>query len=51
MAIVYDSVQREASMLAVIDIFSLLTVLFVAIVPIVLLLKHYDPAQARVAAH
>lgn len=48
---IYDMLQQQSAMLAVTDDFHFLALVFIASLPLVLLLKRYDPREARVAAH
>ena len=49
--VLYDSLERQSTMLAVTDLFRLMAFLCLAGLPLLLLLKRYDPRHARAAVH
>jgi hypothetical protein len=49
--VLYDMLQRQSAMLAVTDVFRFVAFVFLVAVPLVVLLKRYDPRTARAAVH
>jgi DHA2 family multidrug resistance protein len=50
-AMMYQILQQQASMLAYVDVFRVMAIVFLAVVPIALLLKKTRPGEAPIAAH
>jgi len=50
-ALIYGMVKQQASMLAFIDNFWVLAVVFLAMIPLVFLMKKTSPRKAAVAVH
>ena len=49
--VLYDTLQRQSTMLAVTDIFRLMAFLCLAVLPLLVLFKRYDPRHVRAAVH
>lgn len=49
--LLYDTLQRQSTMLAVTDIFRLMAFLCIAGLPLLVLFKRYDPRHVRTAVH
>jgi hypothetical protein len=49
--VLYDTLQRQSTMLAVTDIFRLMAFLCFAGLPLLVLFKRYDPRYVRAAVH
>ena len=49
--VLYNMIQRQAAMLSFVDDFWLLGVIFLAVIPLMLLLKKAKPPEGPVAAH
>jgi MFS transporter, DHA2 family, multidrug resistance protein len=49
--VLYDTLQRQSTMLAVTDIFRLMAFVCLAGLPLLVLLKRYDPRHVRAAVH
>jgi hypothetical protein len=50
-AMIYHMVQQQASMLAYVDVFNMMAIVFLAVIPVAMLLKKTKPGEAPIAAH
>ena len=50
-ALLYGTVQRQAGMLAFADVFFLMSILFIAVIPLMFFMKRSAPAAEIPAAH
>jgi DHA2 family multidrug resistance protein len=50
-AMIYHMVQQQASMLAYVDVFKMMAIVFLAVIPVAMLLKKTKPGEAPIAAH
>ena len=46
---IYQMVQRQASMLAYVDVFKMMAIVFLAVIPVAMLLKKTKPGEAPIA--